>query len=59
MKFNGTIEDLKHTLEINAVKGQWNKSGAADQFRSNNGGIINLFSNGTINFQGQSLIRTI
>lgn len=54
MKFNGTLEELKHTLEINAVKGQWTKSGTSDQFRSNNGGIINLFSNGTINFQGQN-----
>lgn len=54
MKFQSTLEDLKHTLEINAVKGQWSKSGSSDQFRSINGGIINLFSNGTINFQGQS-----
>ncbi len=54
MKFKGSLEDLKHILEINAVKGNWTKTGAADQFRSNNGGIINLFLNGTINFQGQS-----
>lgn len=54
MRFNGTLDELKHALDISFIKGQWTKNGIADQFRSNKGGIINLFSNGTINFQGQS-----
>lgn len=54
MKFTGSIEDLKDILTKNAIKGQWDAKPNASQFRSNQGGIINLYDNGTINFQGQS-----
>lgn len=52
-KFQGTLEDLKNILDDKGIQGQWGKCGVADQFRSDKGGIINLFANGTINFQGQ------
>jgi len=54
MKFSGSLDDLKEVLAKNAIKGQWEQKPNQDQFRSSQGGIMNLFHNGTINFQGQS-----
>jgi predicted nucleotide-binding protein len=54
MKYTGTLDELKNVLQKNAINGQWEAKSNSDQFRSNQGGIINLFQNGTINFQGQN-----
>jgi predicted nucleotide-binding protein len=54
MKFDGNIDDLKDLLQKKGVKGTWDKKGVSNQFRSLQGGIVNLFDNGTVNFQGQS-----
>ena len=52
-KFQGSLDDLKSFLDKHNIAGSWENKVTFNQFKSNKGGIINLYSNGTITFQGE------
>lgn len=55
MKFNGDREQFKELIEENGFSGQWIENNDKLIFKCNNEGQINLFNNGTIQFQGKGI----
>lgn len=54
LKFRGTIEDLKKLVKSAGITGNWSVDSSGKRtFRSIEGGILNWWTNGTINFQGK------
>ncbi len=53
MKFNGNREQFKGFIEDSGFFGQWVESNDKLIFKCNNEGQINLYNNGTIQFQGK------
>lgn len=59
-KFKGTIEELKALVKDAGISGNWRPDGQGKYtFRSPEGGILNWWTNGTVNFQGQDYGRSI
>ncbi len=53
-KFRGTVEDLKKQVMATEIPGEWKAGGSGMQtFRSEDGGILNWWPSGTIQFQGE------
>lgn len=53
MKFRGSFEDLKAVVKSSGARGTWNPGGSGgNTFLSFDGGIINWWPTGTIQFQG-------
>ena len=54
LKFHGTVEDLKKLVMTTEIPGEWKAGGSGMQtFRSDDGGILNWWPSGTIQFQGE------
>lgn len=52
-KFYGTIEELKLLVNLTGIRGRWRADGSGKHtYRSSEGGILNWWTNGTVNFQG-------
>ena len=53
MKFKGTREEFKQIVDTCGFSGEWHEKEGMIQFKANNEGIVNLFSNGTVQIQGK------
>lgn len=54
MKYNKGKDSFKQLLIQNGINGEWSENNGKLQLRTYNGGVINLFNNGTVQFQGKS-----
>lgn len=55
MKFDGTIEELKYLVKSTGIRGKWSEDGSGKHtYRSTEGGVLNWWTNGTVNFQGKT-----
>lgn len=54
LKYRGTIAELKSLVKSVGIRGNWKPGGAGKYtFRSPEGGILNWWTTGTVNFQGK------
>jgi hypothetical protein len=54
IKFHGTIEELKYLVKSADITGNWSVDRSGKHtFRSTEGGVLNWWTNGTVNFQGK------
>src|SRR6266704_266 len=53
----GTLEQLKKVVAVLGYKGTWKDIPNGQQFRAEVGPILNLFSNGALQFQGRDDVR--
>ena len=60
MKFIGTIEELKYLVNSTGIRGKWSEDGLGKHtYRSSEGGVLNWWTNGTVNFQGTANAMSI
>jgi predicted nucleotide-binding protein len=53
-RFDGTLEELKHRIEMSSIGGGWEAEGPKHTFRSTDGGVLNWWeSTGTLQIQGR------
>lgn len=59
-KYHGTINELKDVVKAAGIQGVWKQDGSGKQiFRSEGGGVLNWWRNGTINFQGNDSAKGV
>src|SRR6185369_16202508 len=58
-KFNGTIEELRCLVTATKIQGIWHSDGTKHTFRSIDGGILNWWPTGTIQFQGKDTAKLV
>ena len=58
MKVTSEQKNLIKAELINKVSGTWERNGGMDQFKSSDGGICNIYDNGTYMFQGKAEGKT-
>lgn len=58
-KFIGTIEELRSLVTVRGIQGKWHSDGTKHTFRSIEGGILNWWPTGTIQFQGKDTARLV
>lgn len=59
-KYTGTIDELKALIESTGIQGELQSDRKGMQtFRSVDGGVLNWWSNGTIQFQGKPDAKAI
>lgn len=53
MKFKGSKEEFKQIVSVCGFDGEWVDNDSMLQFKERDGGIVNLFNNGTVQVQGK------
>jgi hypothetical protein len=59
-KYHGTIDELKSLVSSTGIPGEWHASmGGKHIFRTLDGGVLNWWPNGTVQFQGKPDARAL